>query len=205
MFIEQLMNAGILTYVLAVAALIVSIILLAAGARGQIKMAVAGISIPIIILGAILLCSGGEIKVWLTEQVHNALSSGTAVAAPATTAPARAANAAAPPSSHPSSGHSTSSHPTAAPSPTPPSGNATVNTNTTPSNQSEIFDLGSKVDGHFPDGVAYQLYTIVSGDTVYNIRHRFGLTEAEICSRNNIDIRRHIVIGRQLKIPLPPT
>lgn len=93
--------------------------------------------------------------------------------------------------------------PSAPPSPSVAPTAPTAGTSNHPE-QDSIFDLGSHpIAGHFSDGVAYWLYTIQPGDTVYNIRHRFGLTEEEICRRNDIDIRRHIIAGRQLKISLP--
>lgn len=74
-----------------------------------------------------------------------------------------------------------------------------------PPDRSEIFDLGSDIDGHFSDGVAYRNHVVAPGDTIYNIRTRNGLSEAELMSRNpDLDIRRPIIIGQEIKIPLPP-
>ncbi len=69
--------------------------------------------------------------------------------------------------------------------------------------ESSIFDLGSVVsDGLFEDGVPYFIHEVQSGDTIYNIRHRFGLSEAELLDRNDLDIRRPIIIGQDLKITI---
>ena len=187
MFIEQLTNTGMLVLIFAVAVVITVILLTAAGVKPQIKMAIAGISIPVIILSAILLCSGGQITVWLTEQINNALGAGAAVAAPATTAPVRTSNVA-PPSNNPSSLGNNNT----------PSGNATGNT----SDRTEIFDLGSQVAGYFEDGVPYRLHEVQPRDTVYRLKNFYGVTEEEIVRYNNLDIRRRIVVGRTLKIPI---
>jgi len=70
--------------------------------------------------------------------------------------------------------------------------------------RNEIFDLDSHVDGHFTDGVAYRNHVVVSGDTIYNIRTRNNLSETELLNRNpDLDIRRPIIIGQEIKIPLP--
>jgi len=68
---------------------------------------------------------------------------------------------------------------------------------------SSIFNLGSITpDGRFEDNVPYFIYEIQSGDTIYNIRNRFGLSEAELLDRNDLDIRRPIIIGQDLKITI---
>jgi len=68
---------------------------------------------------------------------------------------------------------------------------------------SSIFDLGSVApDGRFSDGVSYFVYEVKSGDTIYNIRHRYGVSEAELLDRNDLDIRRPIIIGQDLMIPI---
>lgn len=70
--------------------------------------------------------------------------------------------------------------------------------------RSDIFDLGSDIDGYFPDGTPYKTHRVESGDTIYNIRTRNSLSEAELLNRNpDLDIRRPIVIGQEIKIPLP--
>ena len=70
-FINQLVNTSFLAYAFATATVIVVIILLAAGNKGQIKMAIAGISIPIILIGAIFLWDDGKLQLPLINLLTN--------------------------------------------------------------------------------------------------------------------------------------
>lgn len=58
------------------------------------------------------------------------------------------------------------------------------------------------VDGHFEDGRPYHKYTIRRGDTVNGVAHAFGVTQSDLMSRNGLEARSMLRIGRDLRIPL---
>ncbi len=66
-----------------------------------------------------------------------------------------------------------------------------------------VSDGGLSVDGYFDDNTPYHLYTVRRGDTIGEVAHSFGITQSELMSRNGLDIRSMLRIGRDLRIPLP--
>ncbi|HEX9744772.1 MAG TPA: LysM peptidoglycan-binding domain-containing protein [bacterium] len=59
------------------------------------------------------------------------------------------------------------------------------------------------IDGHFEDGIPWHRYTVRRGDTISQVASAFGITQSELLTRNGIDIRTPLRIGRDLKIPMP--
>jgi len=66
-----------------------------------------------------------------------------------------------------------------------------------------VSEGGLSVDGHFNDGTPYYLYTVRRGDTLGGVAGDFGITQSEMMSRNGLDARSTLRIGRDLKISLP--
>jgi len=66
-----------------------------------------------------------------------------------------------------------------------------------------VSDGGLTTNGYFEDGTPYHTYTVRRGDTISEVAEAFGITQSDLISRNGLDIRSSLRIGRDLKIPLP--
>lgn len=191
-FSNHLMNALFIIGTFVVFAISVFALIKAIKSNNAALMVISGAFVCLMIVGTTLFWSDGYIRTTMSEKIKSLFSSSAAVAASVSPNVRVDVPNQAPPAV------------VVAPEEIAPETAAPSETEPTPiSDRTEMFDLGSNVAGHFPDGTPYKVHIVESGDTIYNIRTQNNLSESELLDRNpDLDIRRPIIIGQQVKIPL---